>query len=92
VRYQLIVPPEISRAIRGFGLGREAFLKLLNRLRQDLEYNAANYKQDRAPKDPDRYFIYHLILVDHGRHRHFRFTVDDASASNRLFVEAAEEI
>jgi hypothetical protein len=88
----LIVPPEISRAIREFGLGRHALLTLLNTLRQELEDNLASYKHQRDPTYPDLYFWFALSIWDQGEHRTFRLTVDDARATDRLFLVAAEEV
>ena len=48
VRHHLIVPPEISRAIRAFGLDRTALVRLLNHLRSELENHADNYKHGPA--------------------------------------------
>jgi hypothetical protein len=92
MRYQLIIDPDISRAIGGFGLGRTALLKLLTTLRDQLENHAANYRQNRNPVEPDRSFLYELVLWDHGLLRILRFVVDDATAGDRLILDSAEEI
>jgi hypothetical protein len=92
VRYHLVVDPDISRAIGTFGLGRNALVRLLALLRSDLEDHADSYKHRRDPADPHLYFWYDLIVMDQGRLRRFRFTVDDARATDRLFLVAAEEI
>lgn len=87
----IILPPEISRAIHGFGLGREALLGLLNGLRRELENNTAGHRSRRDPARPDLYFWFGLTVWDQGRPRGFRFTVDDARAADHLFLVAAEE-
>jgi hypothetical protein len=80
VRYHLIVPPEISRTVRAFGLDRDALVRLFNQLRAELEYHADNYKHLRDPAYPDVTFWFELTVWDQGRPRGFRFTVDDARA------------
>ena len=92
MRYRLIVGPEISRAVGGFGLEREALLRVFDLLRQELEERADNYRQQRDPAHPDLYFRFELTVWDHERPRGFRFTVDDARAPGHLFVVAAEEV
>jgi len=92
VRYRLIVPPEISRAIGAFGLDRNSLVMVLNRLYQELEERADDHKRHRDPAHPDLYFWFELTVWDHGRRRGFRFTVDDARAADHLFLVAAEEI
>lgn len=92
MRSILIIPPDISRAIGAFGLGRQALLGLLNGLRHELEEHADTHRPHRDPTRPDLYFWCELIAWDQGKPRGFRFTVDDARAPGRLFVVAAEEI
>jgi hypothetical protein len=92
VRPIVIVPPEISRAIRGFGLGREVLVELLNGLRRELEQNTDTHRRRRLPTHPDLYFWFGLTVWEKGRPRGFRFTVDDARATDRLFLVAAEEL
>jgi hypothetical protein len=92
VRTVVIVPPEISRAIRGFGLGREALVELLNGIRRELEENADAHRHRRLPLHPDLYFWFGLTVWEQGKPRGFRFAVDDARATDRLFLVAAEEI
>ena len=84
-------PPEISRAIRAFALGRTALVGLLNQLRSQLEDHADNYKHNRYAARPDLGFWYDLTVWDQGRPRGFRFTVDDARAAGYLFLVAVEE-
>jgi hypothetical protein len=86
VRTVVIVPPEISRAIRGFGLGREALVELLNGIRRELEQITDNHRLRRHPLHPDFYFWFGLTVWEQGRPRGFRFTVDDARATDRLFI------
>ena len=92
MRYHLIVPPEISQAVRAFGLNREALLRLFNQLRAELESHGDNYKPLRDPVRPDLYFWFELTVWDRGRPRGFRFTVDDARATDRLFLVGVDEI
>ena len=92
MRHHLIVPPEISRAIRAFGLDGTALVRLLNHLRSELENHADNYKHVRDPGHADVYFWFELTVWDQGRPRGFRFTVDDARAVGYLFLVAAEEV
>jgi hypothetical protein len=92
VRWRLIIGPEISQAIGGFGLDREALLRLYNVLRLELEVHADNYRQQRDHANPDLYFWFELTVWADDRPRGFRFTVDDARAPDHLFLAAAEEI
>lgn len=89
--YLLVIPPDISRAIGGFGLGRAAVLALLNGLRDELENHADNHRPHRDPAHPDLYFSCELTVWDQGSPRGFRFTVDDGRATDRLFIVVAEE-
>jgi hypothetical protein len=91
VRYSLIVPPNISQAIGSFGLGRNALVTLLSTLRDELEIHTDNHRAHRDTTHPDLYFFCELTVWDQGRPRGFRFTVDDARATDRLFLVAAEE-
>jgi hypothetical protein len=91
VRYKLILPPDISRAIGNFGLGRQALLGLLNWLYSELEDHADNYRSNRDSTHPDLYFSCELTVWDQGRPRGCRFTVDDARATGILFLVAVEE-
>ena len=86
------MPPDISRAIGGFGLSRQALVALLVNLRAELEERADKYRSQREPAHPDLYFWCELIVWDQGRPRGFRFLVDDAHATDRLFLTDAEEI
>jgi hypothetical protein len=92
MRYHLILDPDISRAIGVFGLERPALLNLLNTIRDRLENHAADYRQNRNPAEPDRSFVYQLVMWDKGLLRIFRFIVDDATAGDRLIVDSVEEI
>jgi hypothetical protein len=92
VRYTVIVPPEVSRVIGAFGLGRDALLGLLNGIRGELEDRASNHRQNRDATAPDHYFWCELTVWDQGRQRGFRFVVDDARATDRLFIVAVDEV
>jgi hypothetical protein len=94
--YRIVVPPEISRAIRGFGLDRELLLQLLFALRSEIEegrVDAYRHQQDRRdPDDPDRNFWFELVTPDDGQSRSFRFVVDDATAPGVMIVVEAREV
>ena len=92
MKHHLIVPPEISRTVRAFGLDRLALVRLFNHLRSELENHADNYKHHRHPAHPDVYFLFELAVWDKGRPRGFRFIVDDATAPDRLFLVGVDEI
>ncbi len=96
MQYEAKVPPEVSRAIGGFGLGREAWLKVLNWLYRELEEGRVDsYRRDpgrRVVADPDRYFWCELTVWERGRPRGFRFIIDDATAPGYMLVVAAEEV
>lgn len=85
--FQVHILPEVS-VVLGTYLGREAMLAVLTRLRDELENNAARYRPNRDPKDPDCLFDYPLKLWDGSRWHRFRFSVNDTTAAGRLFVEA----
>ena len=92
MHYQLIISPQMSRAIGAFGLSRDALLAVLNMLYLELEEHAANHRHHRDSAHPELYFSFEVTVWDKGKSRGFRFTVDDARATDRLFLVAAEEI
>ncbi len=91
MRYTIIIPPEISRAIRDLRLGREALLALLNGLHHELENYPESHRSRRDQQRPDLYFWFALVIWDGGTHRRFRIVVDDARAPGHFFVVGIQE-
>jgi hypothetical protein len=86
--FRVIVGPEIIRALREFVPDRETRLRVLNRLREQLEGNPTPYRRFRDAEDPEFLFDYvHALNVD-GRWITLRFSVNDTTAEGYLFVEA----
>jgi hypothetical protein len=84
--FHIVVMPPVSLALGEFLPNREALLKVLNRLYDQMENNAARYRSRRDPEDPDL-FDYVLYLADGNDAWHtFRFSVDDRQATGYLFV------
>jgi hypothetical protein len=86
--FRVIVPPEVVRALGEFVPDREARLRVLNRLRDQLENNAAPYRKIRDPDDPEFLFDYVHALHVGDRWLTLRFSVNDTTAEGYLFVEA----
>ena len=86
--FHVVLPPTISRKLHELiPNNREAVLKVLNRLYDQLENHANRYRGQRDPEDPDLFDYVHAIYFE-GRWRTFRFSVNDAMATDRLFIEA----
>lgn len=89
--YKLVVPPDMSRALGGLGLGRAGLLAVLNWLHPELEERADNHRHRRDQTHPDLYFWCEVTVWDQERPRRLRFTVDDARAPGHLFLVAVDE-
>jgi hypothetical protein len=84
----VVVMPPVSSALRGMPIGRDALVKTLNRLYDQLGRNADHYRSRRDPDDPDL-FDYVVHLFDGASWHTFRFSVDDRQANDGyLFVVA----
>lgn len=90
--WHVIVSTDVSRAIRGMGLPREAMLALLNRLYSLLESNPDPFRRQRDPAAPDTAFLYTYALFIGGRWRRFTFSVCDTIAEGQLHVESVSVI
>lgn len=84
---RVIVSPEVVALLRALNLPRETLLALLNYLRDELLVNAAPYRADRDPADPDTLFRYTHALEVGGRWRLFVFSVCDSISPEHFFVE-----
>jgi hypothetical protein len=85
--FHVIVSPQVSRALGQLVADRTALLRILTRLRDQLETNPAPYRGQRDPDDPDLFEYVHYLYIG-GQWFTFRFSVNDARATEYLFVEA----
>jgi hypothetical protein len=67
---------------------RECLLSVYNRLRDQLENHADDYRYRRDPDDPDFLFDYLLVLHTPDGWLTLRFSVNDTQSPDHLFVEA----
>jgi hypothetical protein len=85
--FHVIVMPLVSAALGRLISEREALLKILNRLYDQLENDAARYRSRRDLNDPDL-FDYVVNHFDGEAWHTLRFSVDDRQATNYLIVVA----
>jgi hypothetical protein len=86
VKSKVIVPPEISRAIRSFGLPREILVDLLVRIHVAV---LRDYESSKHRRLDDRHYLYRIAVSDDAGNEHlFVLTVDDATAQEQLRIEA----
>jgi hypothetical protein len=84
----VVVDPKISKRLGELiANNREVLLMVLNRLHDQLGNHAERYRGRRDPEDPDLFDYVHALYVD-GKWYRFRFSVNDAKATDHLFVEA----
>lgn len=83
----VIVSPPVSRALGPLVHNRTALVRILTRLRDELENRAARFQKNRDPNDTDC-FIYHHSLYVGSRWYTFRFAVNDVQAQGYLFVQS----
>jgi len=86
--FRVIIWPEIIRALGEFVPDLEVRLGVLARLYDRLENNPAPYRRIRDMDDPDFLFDYVDAVNVNGRWLTLRFSVNDTTAEDRLFVEA----
>ena len=79
--------PPVSAVLGQIIRDRETLVAVLNRLYDQLENHAADYRSRRDPEDPDL-FDYVLHLFDGDNWHTLRFSVDDRQAAGYLFVLA----
>ena len=85
--FHVVVTPAVSRQLGRLVQNREALVRILTRLHDELSNHAGRYQPMRDADDPD-YFIYtHGLYVGLRWHR-FRFLVNDVQAQGYLFVES----
>ena len=82
--FHVVVAQQVSKTL-GAILSRGSLLVVLNRLYDQLENHADNYRSRRDPDDPD-FFDYVLQHHDGLRWHTLRFSVDDRQATGYLFV------
>ena len=85
--FHVIVVPPVSAALGRFIREREALLKILNRLYDQLENDAARYRSRRDLEDSDL-FDYVVNHFDGENWHTLRFSVDDRQATDYLIVVA----
>jgi len=86
--FRVIIEPGIIRTLGQYVPDREPRLAVLNRLRDRLENDPAPYRRFRDSEDPEFLFDYIDVLNVNGRWITIRFSVNDTTADNCLFVEA----
>jgi hypothetical protein len=87
MEWRLIVLPRVSAAIGACGLSREALLFVFFSLYHTLPEKAERFRRARAPDLPDRCFLFRLGFAGGSVWHRLEFSVDDATAPERLFVE-----
>jgi hypothetical protein len=85
--YHVVVPSAISRTLGQLVHNREAIVKILTRLHEELTNHAGRYQKNRDPDDPDN-FIYSRGLYVGRRWCRFDFRVNDVQAQGYLFVRS----
>jgi hypothetical protein len=75
----------MSRKLGGCGLSRNAAIRLLVGLRDDLERRYALYRSARHPED-EQFFRYLLSIADEAVTHRFFFVVDDSTSPDDLFI------
>jgi hypothetical protein len=86
--FHVVIYPEVVEALRAIVPDREDLLRVLNRLRDQLENNAAPYRRIRDLDEPEFLFDYVHTLFVGERWVTLRFSVNDTTAEGYLFVEA----
>ncbi len=84
--YRIVLPSSISQKIGAFGLSRALMLKMLARMRHELENNADKFRGQRIEGHEERLFRFRLTIIDAGCWHDFGFAVDDATAQGTLFI------
>jgi hypothetical protein len=87
MEWHLIVLPRVSAAIGACGLSRDAMLFVFSSVYYTLPENAERFRLVRDPEMPDRCFLFRLGFADGSVWHRLEFSVDDATAPDRLFVE-----
>lgn len=86
MKSKVSVPPEISRAIRSFGLPREILLGLLVRIHDAV---LRDYESSKHRRLDDSHYWYRIALSDDAGNDHlFVLSIDDATAEDLLRIEA----
>lgn len=84
---RVIISAEASRALGALTLPRELLVRLLARVRSELENNADRFRGQRVAGHGDRLFAFRVTFADAQQWHDFAFAVDDATAPDILFVE-----
>jgi hypothetical protein len=75
----------MSRNLGLLGLSRNAAVRFLARLRDELENRYSLYSSVRHPED-ERYFRFFLAVDDEDFMHRFWFVVDDSTSPDDLFI------
>jgi hypothetical protein len=89
VGFKVIVLRQVVRQIGLCGLSRVATVRLLTGLHHTLPVDAHSHRPNRDPRDPDC-FLYGVVLNDGGMRHRCIFRVNDARATDHLFVESLD--
>jgi hypothetical protein len=85
VRRHLRLDPEMSRRLGKCGLSRNATVRFLTRLRDDLENRYSLYSALRHPEE-ERFFHFFLAVADGDLTHRFWFVIADATSPDDLFL------
>jgi len=83
----LRIDSEMSRRLGECGLSRNAAVRFLLQLRDELENRYHLYRSARHPTDPT-YFRYVLAIADGALTHRFFFVIDDSTSPDDLFIIA----
>jgi hypothetical protein len=75
----------MSRRFGECGLSRNALVRLLAGLRDDLETLYDLYRSRRHPEEP-RYFVCNLAVANGAVTHRFAFVIDDSTSPDDLFI------
>lgn len=82
---QTLVPPEISQLIGACGLTRQAIVRVLISLHDELPQHYGRFRHLRYPDD-ERLFFFFVAVADDGGMHTFTFHIDDATSPAHLIV------
>lgn len=84
MKSKVIVPPRISRAIRGFGLARDILVELLMIVHEGTVRDYESFRHRRM-KD-DRYCPYRISIIHDGEEHLFVLAIDDTTSPDHLRI------
>jgi hypothetical protein len=82
---RLRIDSEMSRRLGDCGLSRNAVIRFLVAMRDDLENRYQLYSSSRHPED-QRFFRYFLAVPDGALMHRFDFVIDDSASPDDLLI------